>query len=111
MTETAAQTTQNSQFKRLQTAVDSAVRVGPGFLRGEVDADTMANTMLGAARDYVAAEKSDGRDGTPLDEHSAELFPVIQELIACGGGYLAGRCDADCVARTMTQLVGEFGEH
>lgn len=97
------------QAERIKAAVGSAVAMGPAFLRGDVDADTMANTMLGAVRDYVAAEKADGRDGSPRDTQAAELYPVLQELIACGGGFLAGRCDADCVARTMTQLVGEFG--
>lgn len=107
MTEATASAT--TQLERLRSAVTSAVTIGPGFLAGEIDADTMAHTMLGAVQDYVAAEKADGRDGSPIDSHSAELFPVMQELLACGGGYLAGRCDAACVARTMTQLVGEFG--
>lgn len=99
-----------TQLRRIRTAVASAVAIGPGFLRGDVDADTMATTMLDAVRTYVAAEQADGRDGTPVDAASAELYPVLQELTACGGGYLAGRCDADCVARTMTQLVGEFAD-
>jgi hypothetical protein len=98
-----------SQADRISAAVDSALSIGPGFLRGEVDADTMANTMVAAVHGYVDAEKADGRDGSPVDARSAELFPVLQELITCGGGYLAGRCDSDCVARTMTQLVAEFG--
>lgn len=98
-----------SQAARIRTAVDSALSIGPAFLRGEVDADTMANTMVAAVDGYVDAEKADGRDGSPVDARSAELFPVLEELITCGGGYLAGRCDSDCVARTMTQLVAEFG--
>lgn len=106
---TRTEPAERAQRERIEAAVHSAVRIGPGFLRGEVDADTMASTMLGAVNDYVAAEKAEGRDGSPLGADSAELFPVLQELLACGGGYLAGRCDADCVARTMTQLVGEFG--
>jgi hypothetical protein len=99
-----------TQLQRIRTAVASAVAIGPGFLRGDVDADTMATTMLDAVRTYVAAEQADGRDGSPVDAASAQLYPVLQELTACGGGFLAGRCDADCVARTMTQLVGEFAE-
>jgi hypothetical protein len=102
--------TEEPQADRIRAAVNSAVAIGPGFLRGEVDADTMANSMVAAVRGYVDAENADGRDGSPVDARSAELFPVLQELIACGGGYLAGRCDAACVARTMTQLVTEFGE-
>ncbi len=98
-----------SQADRIRAAVDSALSIGPGFLRGEVDADTMAHTMVAAVDGYVRAEKADGRDGSPIGAGSAELFPVLQELITCGGGYLAGRCDADCVARTMSQLVAELG--
>lgn len=106
---TTAAATASTQLERIQGAVASAVTAGPGFLRGEVDADSMAHTMLGAVQGYVAAEKADGRDGSPVDGRSAALYPVLQELVACGGGYLAGRCDADCVARTMTQLVSEYG--
>jgi len=29
--------------------------------------------------------------------------------MACGSGYLASRCDAACVARTMAQMMREFG--
>lgn len=98
-----------TQAVRIQSAVDGPVSMGPRFLSGEVDADTMANAMIAAVHTYVAAEKVDGRDGTPLGDEAAELYPVLQEFMACGGGYLAGRCDAACVARTMTELVAEYG--
>lgn len=105
-TQTAAES--STQVQRMQAAVDSAVALGPGFLRGEVDADSMANAMVAAVRGYVEQEKAAGSDGRPADAASRELFPALQELITCGSGYLAGRCDADCVARTMTEMVNEF---
>lgn len=97
-----------AQLGRLREAITTAVRLGPTFLAGSVDAVAMANTMLGAVRTYVAAEHTDGRDGSPVGPESKQLYPVLQELVACGGGFLAGRCDAACVGRTMTELVHEF---
>lgn len=92
----------------MRTAVGTAVAVGPAFLRGEVDADTMATTMMTAVSTYLEQERAHGSDGQPHDQQGRHLFGVIEELRACGGGYLAGRCDADCVARTMTELVRDF---
>ncbi|WP_308490938.1 hypothetical protein [Microbacterium terrisoli] len=97
------------QAQRMKAAVDGAVALGPGFLRGDVSVDVMTQAMVAAVQGYVADEQTDGRDGAPLGEESAQLFPVLRELMACGGGFRAGRCDADCVARTMTELVAEFG--
>ena len=98
-----------TQAERMRAAIGRAVAVAPGFLRGEVDAQAMTDAMIGAVCDYVAAERADGRDGTPHDGAARSLYPVLAELAGCGSGYQAGRCDADCVARTMTQLVREFG--
>ncbi|MBN9607727.1 MAG: hypothetical protein BGO26_09680 [Actinobacteria bacterium 69-20] len=92
----------------MRAAVDSAVALGPGFLRGEVDPDTMANAMVAAVRDYVERDKAAGGDGRPTDAQARHLYPALEELMTCGSGYLAGRCDADCVARTMTEMVHEF---
>ncbi len=99
----------STQAQRMRAAIDRAVAVAPGFLRGEVDAQAMTDTMISSVRDYVAAERADGRDGTPHDPDGRALYPVLAELAGCGSGYQAGRCDADCVARTMAQLVREFG--
>lgn len=96
------------QADRIRSAVDGVVAIGPGFLRGEVTAEAMTEAMVAAVRDYEADEQAAGRDGSPLGARSASLVPVLRELLACGGGYRAGRCDAACVARTMTYLVAEY---
>lgn len=98
------------QSARMRQAVADAVAVGPRFLRGEVDADHMAKAMVAAVQGYLAKEQALGSDGRPQDRQSAALFPVLGELMACGSGYLAGRCDGACVARTMTEMVREFGD-
>lgn len=100
-----------TQVARMRAAIEKAVAVGPGFLRGEVNADHMAHTMVGAVRTYVEQEHAAGGDGRPKDRAAGELQNVLAELMACGSGYLAGRCDAACVGRTMTQMVDEFGTH
>lgn len=44
--------------------------------------------------------------------HGAEaerLHEVLRELYGCGTGFQADRCDAACVARTITYMVDEFG--
>ncbi|TAM83772.1 MAG: hypothetical protein EPN41_13820 [Candidimonas sp.] len=97
-----------SQVGQMRAAIGQAVAVGPGFLRGEVDADHMANAMVGAVRGYAEQERASGGDGAPHSAEARELRGVLAELMACGSGYLAGRCDAACVARTMTQMVREF---
>lgn len=93
---------------RMRAAVDRAVAVGPSFLRGDIDADRMANTMVQAVRDYVQQEQAAGGDGAPRGAEAEVLQRVLDELMGCGSGYLAGRCDAACVARTMTEMVREF---
>lgn len=103
-----APTAPTTQVGRMRAAVDRAVAVGPGFLRGDIDADRMANTMVQSVRDYVQQEQASGSDGTPQGTAAQALQPVLAELMGCGSGYLAGRCDAACVARTMTEIVREF---
>jgi len=95
----------------MRAAVDQAVAAGPGFLRGDIDADRMANTMVRAVRSYTEQEQAAGGDGASRGAEIQALQHVLAELMACGSGYLAGRCDAACVARTMTQMVREFGPH
>ena len=97
-----------TQVGRMRAAVAQAVAVGPGFLRGEVDADHMAQAMVHAVRNYTERERAAGSDGTPHNAEAQALHGTLAELMGCGSGYLAGRCDADCVARTMTQMVHEF---
>ncbi|HEX7322505.1 MAG TPA: hypothetical protein VF299_06145 [Mycobacterium sp.] len=98
----------STQAGRMRAAIDQAVAVGPSFLRGEIDADQMANTMLRAVADYVAQEEAAGGDGPPYDAEVRALHHVLSELRVCGSGYLEGLCDAACVARTMTEVVREF---
>lgn len=98
-----------TQAGRMHAAIEQAVAVAPGFLRGDVDADHMANTMVMAVRHYAEQEHAAGNDGAPPDAESKALQGTLAELMACGSGYLAGRCDAACVARTMTQMAHEFG--
>lgn len=81
-----------------------AVAVAPSFLRGEVDAGHMANTMVAAARQGLQA----GASLEPPAQARA-LGAALHELQVCGSGYLAGRCDGACVARTMTAMLREFG--
>lgn len=106
MTETPEAT---QQAERIRELVDEVIAIGPGFLDGKVPVQDMTDAMIGAVRTYEAEETAAGRDGGPLGARSRKLAPVLKELITCGGGYQAGRCDADCVARTMTELVHEFG--
>lgn len=99
----------NAQVARMRAAIDRTVAVAPDFLRGDVDADHMADTMVAAIREYVEQERAAGGDGSARDTAAARLQPVLAELLGCGSGYLAGRCDAACVGRTMTEMVRRFG--
>lgn len=98
-----------TQIARMRAAIDRAVAVGPDFLRGDVDADHMANTMVAAVRAYASEARANGSGDRPQSAEARALQGVLAELAGCGSGYLAGRCDAACVARTMTQIVREFG--
>lgn len=97
------------QADRIRAAIDAPIGMGPGFLRGEVAVKEMTDAMIAAVHTFQSGEESAGRGMRPLGTRSTTLFPVLQELIACGGGFQAGRWDAACVARTMTLLVKEFG--
>jgi hypothetical protein len=97
-----------TQVGRMRAAVDRAVAVGPRFLSGDVDADHMAKAMVAAVQEYIELERTIGSGETPHGAEVRQLQAVLSELAACGSGYLANRCDAACVARTMTGLVREF---
>ncbi len=88
----------------MHAALGQALAVAPSFLRGEVDAGHMANTMVAAARQGLQA----GASPEPPAQARA-LGAALHELQVCGSGYLAGRCDGACVARTMTAMLREFG--
>lgn len=99
----------DTQARRMRAAIAKTVAVGPDFLRGDVDADHMAHTMVGAVNGFVEQERAAGHDQRDAGEAQA-LQGVLAELMVCGSGYLAGRCDVACVARTMTAMVHEFGD-
>lgn len=100
-----------TQVGRMRAAVEQAVAIAPGFLRGNVDVDHMTKTMVHAVNGYLEQERAAGSDGTPRGAEAQALQGTLAELMACGSGYRAGRCDAACVARTMTQMVREFPPH
>lgn len=100
-----------TQVARMHAAIEQAVAVAPGFLRGDVDAEHMAKTMVHAVHNYIEQERAVGSDGAPHDAEAKALQGTLAELMGCGSGYLAQRCDAACVARTMTQMVREFAPH
>src|SRR5574340_310073 len=106
----AAALKQTTQAGRMRAAIEQAVSIGPSFLRGDINADQMANTMVKAVRGYAEQEQAAGGNGVPQSAEAQEIQNVLAELMGCGSGYLAGRCDAACVARTMTQMVHEFGK-
>jgi hypothetical protein len=105
---TGASSAPMTQAGRMRAAIAQAVAIAPRFLRGDVNADLMANTMVRAVNIYVEQERAAGSDGAPQGAESQALQGTLAELMGCGSGYLAGRCDAACVARTMTQMVHEF---
>ena len=96
----------------MRDAVLGAVAPGPEFLQGSIDADDMAKHMVKAVQGFEDHNRSEVQrliDGEiPSTPEHVELWQALRELYVCGSGYLADRCDADCVARTMTQMVHEF---
>lgn len=90
----------------MRAAVDRAIALGPDFLAGKVEATRMAESMVTAVRGYI----EHAGDGIPHGAEATELHETLRELMGCGSGFLAGRCDAACVARTMTYMVGEYGQ-
>lgn len=97
-----------THVERMRAAVAQAIDIAPDFLRGNVDVDHMAKTMINAVRNYAEQEQAAGSDKAPQNAEARALQGALAELMGCGSGYLAGRCDAACVARTMTQMVREF---
>lgn len=97
--------------ERVRATLVPVLRAGPDFLAGSLHADDMTDTMITAARTYrdegLALTGIGAAGATPEDR---ELDAVMKELYVCGSGYQAGRCEADCVARTMTAVMGQFGD-
>jgi uncharacterized protein YfaQ (DUF2300 family) len=107
------------QAQRMQAALSPVLVVGPDFLAGRLDADDMARTMVRAVQEYADGERARHQAGVRAEEDPApvsvsraaqELQAALAEIYTCGSGYLADRCDCDCVARTMVQIMDEFGD-
>ena len=107
------------QTQRMQAALSPVLVIGPDFLAGRLDADNMAHTMVRAVQEYANGERARQQASVRPDEVPAptsvhrtaqELQAALAEIYTCGSGYLADRCDSDCVARTMAQIMGEFGD-
>lgn len=113
------QTTESDeQAGRMQRALTPVLQIGPDFLAGRQDAVAMAHTMVDAVQGFVDGERARAAGHAPADDVPAvpavrapqELEAALVEIYGCGSGFLADRCDAACVARTMTQIMGEFGD-
>ena len=104
--------------QRIQAALSPVLAIGPDFLAGRVDADDMAHTMVRAVQEYADGERARQASVPPDDDPAPastsraaqELQAALAEIYTCGSGYLANLCDSDCVARTMVQIIGEFGD-
>jgi predicted trehalose synthase len=101
----------------MQAALSPVLEIGPAFLAGRLDADAMATTMVRAVQQYSDGERTRQQAGPrPADDLVStstaveELHAALAEIYTCGTGYLADRCDADCVARTMAEIMREFGD-
>jgi hypothetical protein len=99
----------------MQGALSPVLAVGPEFLAGRLHADDMAQTMVRAVQGYARQEQerqSTGAGGPEVASNARvaeQLEQALIEVYTCGSGYLAARCDSDCVVRTMTQIMNEFG--
>lgn len=110
-------TTPIDRAQRMRAAMAPVLEAGPEFLAGRREADDMARTMVAAALaaaegEVEAGEAGDPEERTPSPEVVADtrrLQAAWEEIHTCGSGYLAGRCDAACVGRTVTWLVDTFG--
>jgi hypothetical protein len=104
--------------QRMAAALTPVLEIGPDFLAGRIHADDMAQTMVRAVQAYSAGEQAGQRAelrpdtdgaGASVGQAAHELHAALAEIYTCGSGYLADRCDSDCVARTMAQIMREFG--
>lgn len=111
-------TTFDERTLRMRAALSPVLALGPEFLSGRRDADAMAHTMVRTVQEFVLDERAHqqaerpaepGRSPGPASRATQELEAALTEIYTCGSGYLADRCDSACVARTMTQLLDEFG--
>ena len=78
-TTTGASSAPMTQAARMRAAIAQAVAIAPRFLRGDVNADLMANTMVDAVRTYVEQERAAGSDGTPQGA-DAQALPDFRSV-------------------------------
>lgn len=97
----------DSQLAQMQHAIKKVVAQGPDFLAKKIPAEVMAQTMIQAVEDYIREAEKQGHL-QPQSEKALELQEVLRELKGCGSGFLADRCDADCVARTINYIVKTY---
>lgn len=98
---------QQEQLAQIKSAIKKVVTAGPDFLAHKIPAEKMADTMVKAV-DAYAKQAETGGYIRPESTEAEDLMEVLLELKGCGSGFLVNRCDADCVARTITYMVGEF---
>lgn len=98
------------QIDHLKQAIGKVVKIGPDFLSKKISPEDMTHAMVNSVQEYKNQSELNG-GFTPHSAQAEELLNVLKEIKGCGSGYLAKRCDADCVARTITFLVDEFGEN
>lgn len=97
----------DTQVSQMQKAIHKVVAIGLDFLSNKISAEDMTHTMVRAVKDYIELAEKEGYP-KPQSEEAMELHQILGELYGCGSGYLANRCDADCVARTIQYMVENF---
>lgn len=98
---------EDTQVAQMKEAIKKIVSVGPDFLAKKIPAEKMAHTMIRAVEDYATKAKEEN-NLQPKSYEARELQDTLREILGCGSGFLDQRCDADCVARTITYIVDEF---
>lgn len=104
------------------TSSDGSVSVLPMFDDG-AHADQRAGDsvfggefMAGAAGDYIAQVRIDGRDsaGNALVRTSEHIIPVVEQSVSFAGTAAAGRDDAQAAGRVLLDVpvsAGATGQH
>lgn len=94
------------QEESMKEAIQKVVAVGPDFLHHKITAVEMAHTMINSVEECVQKTGN----FVPQTREESELYEVLGELMGCGSGFLENRCDAACVARTISYMVDEFSD-
>lgn len=102
-----SENTNDTQEFQIRETISKVVAVGPDFLAKKISAEKMAQTMVMAVENYIRQAQAEGTIH-PKSSEARELQGVLQEIEGCGSGFLAQRCDAACVARTIRYILDEF---